>query len=250
MHVGTWDQSIVDESILEFGSFEKDSEADQNGIYWMKVNSQYHWQVQLLSAKADDTEMRISANNIFFDTGASLNYIPPLEHESFMNELKKRKTCDFDMAKDIHICDCESIEDTDFPVLKMNIGSEDKNRWFEYHSRFYAKFISGRCQILIKIEHSDYFSDMWLMGAAFLREYYSIHDVYNQKLALIQVAETTRIMSESDLQYAKCDKSEQDDSTNNARHTDCSSLDSCYNFDIYKYDNSLCQNPYESCGQI
>ena len=43
IHVGEWDQSIVDESILEFGSFQKDEEADENGIYWMGVNSEYHW---------------------------------------------------------------------------------------------------------------------------------------------------------------------------------------------------------------
>lgn len=57
-------------------------------------------------------------------------------------------------------------------------------------------------------------------------------------------------MSEADLQYTKCDKHEQADVNDTERYTTCSSLDTCYNFDVYKYDNSLCSNPYESCGSI
>lgn len=184
LHIGTWDQSIVDESILEFGSFEKDPEADENGIYWMDVNSQYHWQVKLLNAKTDDRDMRITAGNIFFDTGASLNYIPPIEHEELMNAIRKTKTCDLN-SDQTYVCDCDSTEDEDFPVLRMQIGSDSSNRWFEFHSRFYAKKMSGKCHILIKVEHSSYFEDMWLMGAAFLRQYYSIHDLELAKIALV-----------------------------------------------------------------
>ena len=27
-------------------------------------------------------------------------------------------------------------------------------------------------------------------------------------------------------------------------------MDSCYNFEVYKYDNEKCENPYESCGSF
>ena len=55
--------------------------------------------------------MRVTAANIFFDTGASFNYIPPTEHKAFINAIKKTKKCNFNKVKDTHICDCKSTED-------------------------------------------------------------------------------------------------------------------------------------------
>jgi hypothetical protein len=48
----------------------------------------------------------------------------------------------------------------------------------------------------------------------------------------------------------QCDASEQADETDKERYTRCSSLDACYDFDVYAYKNKNCKNPYESCGSI
>jgi hypothetical protein len=37
---------------------------------------------------------------------------------------------------------------------------------------------------------------MWLLGDPFLRAYYSIYDLENNKIGLVGVAETTRLRSE------------------------------------------------------
>ena len=50
----------------------------------MKINSDYHWQVHIFEAKIGDKSVDLSAspsgyNNIIFDSGSSLMYIPTKE---------------------------------------------------------------------------------------------------------------------------------------------------------------------------
>ena len=41
----------------------------------MSINSQNHWQVYLFTASFGETKLNITANNVIFDSGSSLNYI-------------------------------------------------------------------------------------------------------------------------------------------------------------------------------
>lgn len=72
IHFGGFDQAIVDKSIRENGEVE----GSENGIFWMNINSNYHWQVKMFNAKIGDKIINVSAPNMIFDTGSSLNYIP------------------------------------------------------------------------------------------------------------------------------------------------------------------------------
>jgi len=74
-----------------------------------------------------------------------MSYIPPAEYEEFINVIKARKSCEYDAYYDTYDCQCDSNEDEDFPVLRMLIGTEDSNRWFDYTSKFYAKKKSNGC---------------------------------------------------------------------------------------------------------
>ena len=105
-------------------------------------------------------------------------------------------------------CECSSVEDNDFPVLSMQMGSSKSKRWFQYHPKYYLQKDKDKCRLLLKPEVNPYFAGIWLMGNAFLREYYSIHDYESKRIALIRVAETTRIMAELDEKNGLCSEEE------------------------------------------
>lgn len=55
---------------------------------------------------------------------------------------------------------------------------------------FYQRYYRS-CAVLVKPE-LNLQTNMWLMGDPFLRAYYSIYDMDNEKIGLVGVAKTTR----------------------------------------------------------
>ena len=52
------------------------SKKSGDGIFWMDINSQQHWQVSIFEAKIGNKTLSIKAKNAIFDTGTSLLYFP------------------------------------------------------------------------------------------------------------------------------------------------------------------------------
>lgn len=81
IHFGGYDESIVQQAIEENQIQITD---DFDGIYWMKINSKYHWQVILFEAKIGNTSVtlekpQVGEKSVIFDSGSSLIYIPTKE---------------------------------------------------------------------------------------------------------------------------------------------------------------------------
>ena len=76
IHFGGYDYDFVQKSIEENG----DNSETADGIFWMNIDSDYHWQVKIYNATFGDNVIDISASKVIFDTGSSLNYIPTQEY--------------------------------------------------------------------------------------------------------------------------------------------------------------------------
>lgn len=48
----------------------------EDGIFWMNIQSNDHWAVKVYDASIGNVPLKFSANEMLFDSGASLNYIP------------------------------------------------------------------------------------------------------------------------------------------------------------------------------
>ena len=48
----------------------------EDGIFWMNIQSNDHWAVKVYDASIGNKQLQFSANELLFDSGASLNYIP------------------------------------------------------------------------------------------------------------------------------------------------------------------------------
>ena len=66
----------------------KNQSKSDDGIFWMNINSNSHWEVYLYEAKfggSSNAKIETSVDRVVIDSGASLNYLPPLEYSHIMN---------------------------------------------------------------------------------------------------------------------------------------------------------------------
>ena len=132
---------------------------------------------------------------MIFDTGSSLAFLPTKEYTAFMNEVLTVKSCYKHTADDMLYCKCKETTDEGWPTLSMHMGSEKSQHWFHLRGRDYLmkhrRSGDYKCSVLVREEAGQRRSS-WLMGDPFLRAYYSIYDMENNRLGLVGVAETLR----------------------------------------------------------
>jgi hypothetical protein len=79
------------------------------------VTSSEHWQTELHAATIDGSPIELSAvvgdRVALFDTGSTLNYLPPTEYKAFISVVRQRKLCWFHDELEIWYCRCQSIHD-------------------------------------------------------------------------------------------------------------------------------------------
>ena len=71
---------FVQKSIEENG----DNSESADGIFWMNIDSDYHWQVKIYNSTLEDKVLDLSATRMIFDTGSSLNYVPTKEYNQIL----------------------------------------------------------------------------------------------------------------------------------------------------------------------
>ena len=77
---GGYDDSIVEKSIQEAGQQSTMISDSPDGIYWMEISSQSHWQVLLYNASFGTTNIKITTVDLIFDSGSSMMYFPRNEY--------------------------------------------------------------------------------------------------------------------------------------------------------------------------
>lgn len=123
----------------------------------MDINSDIHWQVRLYDFMLGNESVAVSVDNIIFDTGSSLNYLPEREFKAFFAKIQQTKKCYFDPLEDLVFCDCNGVDDEFFPQLAIHIGSSKVKHWFYLTNRDYLKYSArhNKCGLLIKQEPQD-----------------------------------------------------------------------------------------------
>ena len=174
-YFGGYNQEIVDRA----HAVAKANDPNAQPIYWLPINSGYHWQVSLYKAKVGNQEIFPSVKNLIFDTGASLCYLDQRNYRTFITAVRQAADCYMDSNEGLYYCRCSSRGDNDhFPTLSINIGTSTKQHWFYLRGKDYLfyQYSKRRCAVLVDQE-MDSDVDFWLMGDPFLRAYYSIYDM-------------------------------------------------------------------------
>ena len=78
IYFGGYDQSIIEKAGTQ-GTDSKNKSKD--GIFWMNVGSEDHWQVNNYGCKIGDHEIKDHVDVLIFDTGASQIWMPNPEYD-------------------------------------------------------------------------------------------------------------------------------------------------------------------------
>jgi len=95
-----------------------------DGIYWMDINSKFYWQVRLYEAKVAGVPLSLTTEDVIFDTGSSLTFLPTKEYIAFINEVFRTQDCFKHAKDDMLYCKCKESTDEGWPKLSMLMGSE------------------------------------------------------------------------------------------------------------------------------
>lgn len=93
--------------------------------------------MRIYDYKLGNKTIGTSTENLIFDTGSSLNYIPEREYKAFFGVIQDKKNCYFDPQEDLVFCDCQNIDDPAFPQIAINAGSKKNKHWFYLLNRNY-----------------------------------------------------------------------------------------------------------------
>lgn len=135
-------QDEKSQSTAYFGGYEKSfiekagtkgagDDKTEDGIFWMHIQSDDHWEVQLYDLKIGDKDIEIENNQIIIDSGASNNYFPSKQFKAVIEEIKLGKDCEWEKSDPTHKCKCEGEKDKTFPTIKLELGSMFLKHVFE-----------------------------------------------------------------------------------------------------------------------
>ena len=115
-------------------------------------------------------------------------------------------------------CECDSIEDNAFPDITIWIGDADNEIKLVLEAKHYLQWHEGdsKCRLLVRSEQKTEpnFTNVFIMGEPFMKAYYSVYNLAEEKFALIRVAPETRkryTVSDNAKHNTKCTEKEMND---------------------------------------
>lgn len=138
IHIGGFDQKIVDDSVKDA----QDRGLTEQGIRWMPITTDIHWEVRLFKYKVDEQVGSAVQHEAIFDTGSSLTYVPKEVYDEFTTKLKKATSCVYVARTRMTYCNCNSVleRNTDFPELAILVGSGVEQHWFYMKPKDYFMY--------------------------------------------------------------------------------------------------------------
>jgi len=90
--------------------------------------------------------MEIEDDGVFFDSGASLIYLPAKSYDKVLAKITDGKEC-AQADNFLWACNCTGAEDPTFPTIYILLGSYYNQHWFELEGQDYLYTLEGYCII-------------------------------------------------------------------------------------------------------
>jgi hypothetical protein len=170
-----------DESYLDIGILTDDSIREGEELIWIPVvENDYWWTNFITGVKIGTSEYKLNPRYALTDTGTSCAYIPAVLYDGIMSKvLSSVKVVAYD-DWGYPLINCS--ESYKLPVIEFLYGGY----WMQMVPEDYVLIDSAvsvgrvmqyRCGLCIDNSRDD----TWLLGDAFLRGFYSVHDHKNKR---------------------------------------------------------------------
>ena len=125
-------QALRDDPDGDYGSM-TGAQLD-NLIKWFPLSYKAYWSTNLDKAMLGNINLEVSAENLIFDSGSSLNHVPVREFNRIIQTITADHTCEPHMRPSTtYYCECESVEDPSFPTMQIHA----KGNIFNFKPRDY-----------------------------------------------------------------------------------------------------------------
>ncbi|KAF9288210.1 Vacuolar protease A [Mortierella alpina] len=134
-------------------------------LQWHDVRRQVHWEIDLTKVRLGEVEIELAATGAIIDTGTAILWMQPPPLTTRLNRQIGAKNLIF---KDIYTLDCSTVPD--LPDLTLVFGK------YSY-----------------TLKSSDYVlqtDDLWIIGDVFLRKFYSVYDLGNNRVGFALAKQT------------------------------------------------------------
>ncbi|XP_020836058.1 gastricsin-like [Phascolarctos cinereus] len=174
------DESSDDGGVLTLGGV--DSSLYTGDIHWAPVSEEAYWQIAIsgFSIEDESTGWCSDGCQAIVDTGTSLLAAP----ESIFYDLMEYIGAEED-EDGYYFVSCSSIDS--LPTLSFNINDVE----FPLPpSAYVLEYESSYCEVGIMATYldSDSGEALWILGDVFLRQYYSVFDLGNNKVGFASLA--------------------------------------------------------------
>lgn len=182
---------------LKFGGYDLNSYAkpgttDQD-IVWTQVVDD-GWTIPMSGLQfLDGQKIDIKSEQITMDTGLSYALVPPRDIDDIVRALKEQNgnfTCKKAGADDLDMYQCKCDENVykKLKPLQIKIGQKfftlPVSAWMSFDN---SQDDNAKCKILMHpYDISMTATYKWVIGVQFLQNFYSIFDVQNKKVGLVE----------------------------------------------------------------
>ena len=173
-------------SCATFGDVDLEKYSDGSEVQYLKVIADGFWSVRLNGIVIAGKEMMIGSLTAIIDTGSSLLIGPDYEVQQVLDAIEKGNDCDFDQYL---LCECGESEK--FPDIEFHLGE----KVFSLTFKNYMIKNGSKCQVLIS---SNKELNRWILGDVFIRRYYSIFDLENERMGLVRSINKDELKVSSD----------------------------------------------------
>ena len=166
-----------------------------NQIVWFPLAYKAYWSTSLDKVLLGGNNLEVTASNLIFDSGSSLNHVPVSEFNKIIQIITADHICEPHMRPSTtYYCECISVEDSTFPTMEIHANG----KIFNFKPRNYLilepvveKNDTLHCMISFQVLADSPVNNFWLLGDSFLRSTYSIYDLENNRIGF--VADFTKI---------------------------------------------------------
>ncbi|CAG8477506.1 4373_t:CDS:2 [Ambispora leptoticha] len=145
-------------------------------IHWAPVRRPYYWEVVLEKVIFGKDEVEFENTGAAIDTGSSLLAVPSVVADLINKEIGAKKN-----FAGQYILDCDKVKDLPDFTLFFN------KKPFKLTGDDYILKAQNQCiSAFMGLDIPEPLGPIWIIGDVFLRKYYTIYDLGNKRVSVIQ----------------------------------------------------------------
>ncbi|KAJ1987512.1 aspartic proteinase precursor [Dimargaris cristalligena] len=181
------EQKLIDEPVFAFYLSDENKNKGAEGVMtlggvdeshytgditWADVRRKGYWEVDLQGARLGDVDINVKGTGAAIDTGTSLIAIPTTLAELINQEIGATKGWNGQYS-----VDCSKLDT--MPDFTFKFGGKD----FVLTAHEYTLQVQNNCiSAFMGIDMPEKLGPLWIVGDAFLRKFYTVYDLGNNRV--------------------------------------------------------------------